>query len=343
MAYRRIDITLPQGNQTDFGEFFDGLEIVDLRIRQEGEDRRRCIEVLCRDDSTEPILEKLADRFGEDKDYYAEVIALAALLPRPEEKEEEEKKDKPEEDSDGEQEVTKSRSRNRISRDELLDDLLPGTHVSQVYMLMVLLSSVIAAIGLVRDNTAVVIGAMVIAPLLLPNMSLALGTTLGDITMILRSLGANLVGVVICLGFSFAVGYFVEFDPSVKEIALRTTTEYSDIALALAAGTAGALAVTSGVSANLIGVMVAVALLPPMVAFGLLLGGGQLALARDRRAAGGGQHRLPEPRGGRHVPDPRRSARAVLRHRSREESGGCGDPHLGPGGRRGGRGDLAGG
>lgn len=38
------------------------------------------------------------------------------------------------------------------------------------------------------------------------------------------------------------------------------------------------MAVTSGVSANLIGVMVAVALLPPMVAFGLLLGGGQSAL-----------------------------------------------------------------
>jgi len=46
----------------------------------------------------------------------------------------------------------------------------------------------------------------------------------------------------------------------------------SDIALALAAGTAGAVAVTAGVSANLIGVMVAVALLPPMGAFGLLLG-----------------------------------------------------------------------
>ena len=69
------------------------------------------------------------------------------------------------------------------------------------------------------------------------------------------------------------------FDPGGREIASRTEVGLSDVALALAAGTAGAVAVTSGVSANLIGVMVAVALLPPMVAFGLLIGAGRFDLA----------------------------------------------------------------
>ncbi|MGA8863522.1 MAG: TIGR00341 family protein [Gallionella sp.] len=68
-------------------------------------------------------------------------------------------------------------------------------------------------------------------------------------------------------------------DPTLSQLASRTQVGLSDVVLALAAGCAGALAFTTGVSAILVGVMVAVALLPPMVTFGLLLGGGQLTLA----------------------------------------------------------------
>jgi uncharacterized hydrophobic protein (TIGR00341 family) len=269
MPYRRIHLTLPANDQTDLEDICEGVNLIDVRTWKPSEDGRRSVEVLVRDDATEPMLEKLTEHFASEDCYHAEVIELAAVRPRPEEEDTE-----ADESNGADGDEHNQRARNRISRDELLDDLMPGTKVTRVYLLMVLLSSVIAAIGLVRDNAAVVIGAMVIAPLLLPNMSLALGTTLGDGKMMLRSLGANLAGVGVCLAFAFAVGYFVDFDPAVKQIALRTETGYSDIALALAAGTAGALAVTSGVSANLIGVMVAVALLPPMVAFGLLMGGG---------------------------------------------------------------------
>jgi uncharacterized hydrophobic protein (TIGR00341 family) len=59
----------------------------------------------------------------------------------------------------------------------------------------------------------------------------------------------------------------------------RTQVVPGEIVVALASGCAGALAFTTGVSAALVGVMVAVALLPPLVAFGLLLGGGEPALA----------------------------------------------------------------
>jgi uncharacterized hydrophobic protein (TIGR00341 family) len=274
MAYRRIDITLPRDDETSFEDLFADLKVIDIRSWRAGESGRRSIELLTREDAIEPVLEKLANHFGESSDYRAEVIELSAVLPRPDEVEEE-----PANGQDDDE--AHQHARNRISRDELLEDLLPGTHITRVYLLMVFLSSVIAAIGLVRNNTAVVIGAMVIAPLLLPNMSLSLGTTLGDLRMILRSLAANAAGVAVCLAFSATAGYLVEFDPSVQEIKLRTEIGYSDIALALAAGTAGALAVTSGVSANLIGVMVAVALLPPMVAFGLLMGGGRWELAAN--------------------------------------------------------------
>ncbi len=236
--------------------------------------------LLLREDASEPVIAKIKEAFGEDG-FRAEVITLAAVVPQPEEEpqdngEEDEADDDQDRDQDRE---NKKLARGRISREELLNDLSPGTKITQTYLLTVLLSSIIASVGLVRNNAAVVIGAMVIAPLLLPNMSLSLGTIMGDFKMMLRALWTNAAGIGVCLGFAVLVGMTVPFDADVAEIASRTQVGMSDVALALAAGTAGAVAVTSGVSANLIGVMVAVALLPPMVAFGLLMGSGAWGLA----------------------------------------------------------------
>jgi uncharacterized membrane protein len=63
-------------------------------------------------------------------------------------------------------------------------------------------------------------------------------------------------------------------DPSVEAIADRTRAGVPDVAVALAAGSAGALTFTTGIPSALVGVMVAVALLPPLVNAGLLLGSG---------------------------------------------------------------------
>jgi len=70
------------------------------------------------------------------------------------------------------------------------------------------------------------------------------------------------------------LGFFLTVDPASHEIQTRTIVSYADIILALASGIAGALAFTSGLPSALIGVIVAVALIPPLVVFGLLLGSG---------------------------------------------------------------------
>jgi uncharacterized membrane protein len=85
--------------------------------------------------------------------------------------------------------------------------------------------------------------------------------------------------VLTALILSVAVGALLPVDPTVSEIAMRTDVGPGDLVLALAAGAAGTLAFTQGLSAAVIGVMVAVALLPPLVAAGLLLGSGHLSLA----------------------------------------------------------------
>ncbi len=120
---------------------------------------------------------------------------------------------------------------------------------------------------------------MVIAPLLGPNMALALATTLGDLILLRRASLTALAGIGIAMVLSVILGVILQIDPASPEISTRVGVGMGNIVVALASGAAGALAFTTGVSAILIGVMVAVALLPPLVAFGLLLGGGHPAFA----------------------------------------------------------------
>jgi len=105
-----------------------------------------------------------------------------------------------------------------------------------------------------------------------PNVALALSTTLGDSQLRNDALKAIVAGFSIVIALSFSMGYFFDVDPSIPEISSRTQAGLSDILLALASGAAGVLAFTTGAPAVVIGVMVAVALLPPLTAFGLLLG-----------------------------------------------------------------------
>lgn len=175
-----------------------------------------------------------------------------------------------------------------VSREEVYASVADTARLDRGYVLLVVLATVVAGIGLVRDNTAAVIGAMVVAPLLGPNMALALGMVLGDGPLISRALVTNAVGLALALASAALLGLALDADPSTPELAMRTQVEVWDLVLALAAGCAGALSYTTGVPTYLTGVMVAVALLPPAVASGILLGDGEVrgAIAALLLAAG---------------------------------------------------------
>jgi uncharacterized hydrophobic protein (TIGR00341 family) len=166
-----------------------------------------------------------------------------------------------------------------VSREEVYASIADTAQFDRVYAALVVLASVVAGIGLARDNTAAVIGAMVVAPLLSPNMALALGMVLGDGQLIRRALKTNVAGLALCLSSAALLGFALDADPSTSELAARTRVEISDLVLALAAGCAGALSYTTGVPTYLTGVMVAVALLPPAVASGMLLANREFASA----------------------------------------------------------------
>lgn len=163
----------------------------------------------------------------------------------------------------------------RVSRDELVEDIKDSAKITPVFIVMVVLATIVACVGLIKDSPAIIIGAMVIAPLLGPNTALALGTMLGNTSMIRSAIKSNVLGLGIAISIALFVGYFGVSDEPTKEITTRTVVDIGDIALALASGAAGALAFTTGASSTLVGVMVAVALLPPTAACGMLLGAGE--------------------------------------------------------------------
>lgn len=207
-------------------------------------------------------------------EYRVLLQSVEATLPRPEMAEEETDAD-PESDTAEKEDV----SVGRIGRAELYQYARDATDVSGPFYALVALSTIVAAGGLLRDQTAVVIGAMMIAPLIGPNLSLALATTLGDLSLLSRALWANVLGGGLAIGGALALGGLLPVDPTAGELAGRTVIGLADVALAGAAGAAGVLAITRDQTTGLVGVMVAVALLPPAAAFGLLLGGGHVGAA----------------------------------------------------------------
>ncbi|QUL38837.1 TIGR00341 family protein [Erythrobacter sp. JK5] len=172
-------------------------------------------------------------------------------------------------------------SRDRISTTELYEDIEESLHITPTFLLTVFLSSVIAALGMRSGQTAVVIGAMVIAPLLGPTMGIAIAATIGDPRRGAKAATALCVGSTVAILAGALVGALVDIDLTVSELRNRSLVQPADIALALACGAAGVLAMSKAASLSLVGVMIAVALVPPLAATGIFLGIGEWVLAAN--------------------------------------------------------------
>ena len=226
--------------------------------------------VLTQAEDAERMLNELQDCCGKGLNLRAVILPVEAVIPRPEEPETEE-----------EEGGKEKKGPKRLAVEELYQKVSGIASLSKGYLVMAGVASVIAAIGLVRNDVAVIIGSMVIAPLLGPNIGLILAITLADGDLALKSLRTMIAGVAVVLGVSILIGLGFSFDPGGHELAARTEVRHSLIVLALATGVAGAYSITTGISEALVGVMVAVALLPPLVASGLYLGAGHVAQAAN--------------------------------------------------------------
>ncbi len=233
----------------------------DFLLGLEVEGERQTMRLLVRDIKVQEVLDTLQGVLGAQPYARVLVIPLEVALPVP-----------PEDERLKEKSAT-------AAREKLFEEMEKSVRLDLNYLVLVVLSTIVAAIGLIKNNVAVVIGAMVIAPLLGPNLALGFGTALGDFGLMKKSLKTNIAGIALAIAFSFAIAVFLPFDSLSNEIMSRTFVGLESVALALASGAAAAMSITAGLSSVLVGVMVAVALLPPAVTVGLLLGDGRFDLA----------------------------------------------------------------
>lgn len=154
-----------------------------------------------------------------------------------------------------------------------------GQRTTRFWILLVL-SSIIAAAGVAADSTATVIGAMIVAPLLLPIQATMLATVLGDRGNLVRSITLVLGGAALAIGIGVLLGLIAPVDVVAEnnaQVAARVNPRLIDLLAALATGAVGSIAlVRRDISDTLPGVAIAISLVPPLSVVGLTLEAGAL-------------------------------------------------------------------
>ncbi len=251
-----IEVTVSEDKARIVSKIADKMEARDFRLEFVGEDGMQQMRLLVSDDRVQPTLDALQVILDSEPRARIAVLGVELFLPQPDEE------SRKEEDSAS------------SAREKLYDDVEKNARLDINYLVLVFLSTTVAAIGLLKDNVAVIIGAMVIAPLLGPNLALSLGTALNDLSLMRKALSTLIAGVIFAVLLSYGIGWFWPVEYASKELMLRANAGLDSVALALASGAAAALSLTSGLASVLVGVMVAVALLPPAATIGLMLGKG---------------------------------------------------------------------
>ncbi|AOV17289.1 TIGR00341 family protein [Acidihalobacter aeolianus] len=257
-----IEVVAEASSRDTIAAIGEKIKATDFRTGAVDDDGLQFMRLLMADDKVQRALDLLQNVLGAQPGAHIVVLPVEVALPRQNEAE------------------SQQEDAAVALRESLYAGVERDARFGTNYVVLVLLSTMVAAIGMIEDNVSAIIGAMVIAPLLGPNLAFGLSTALGDLSLMRKAVGSLLAGVALAVAASAAIGAFVPHGLLVShELVARTITGYDTVALALASGAAAALSLTTGLSSVLVGVMVAVALLPPAAALGLYLGAGAGASA----------------------------------------------------------------
>jgi uncharacterized hydrophobic protein (TIGR00271 family) len=163
---------------------------------------------------------------------------------------------------------------------EVYRDMRRGARPDVDFFVLIILASVIATLGLLQNSAAVIIGAMLVAPLMTPILAISLGIVLGDVHLLRLALESALKGISLAVAVAIGMVFLAPQSQLTTEIMARTHPTLLDLIVALASGAAGAYAIgRKEVAAALPGVAIAAALVPPLgvVGTGIALGRPQVA------------------------------------------------------------------
>jgi uncharacterized hydrophobic protein (TIGR00341 family) len=155
-----------------------------------------------------------------------------------------------------------------LSQEEIYSKAQESATFGRPQWALIALSSAIAAYGLMLDNIAVVIGAMMLAPILSPLVSGAIALSLGDKSLLKKSFFTSFLAIPVAIFFSSVSVMF--FSPTVNPtMELIVSAGVPNMILSLFVGAAAALAFVTGLRDQIAGVAVAIALVPPLAATGV--------------------------------------------------------------------------
>ncbi len=160
--------------------------------------------------------------------------------------------------------------------DTILEDVAVGSEPAARFYILVVLSAMIASFGLVANSTAVVIGAMLVAPLMTPIFGISLGLIRGDASLFRNALVSEVLGVLASITMACLLGFLIlianPYPETTPEMLARTKPNLFDLVVAVLAGIAGTYAlIDEKISPALPGVAIATAIVPPLANTGLCI------------------------------------------------------------------------
>jgi uncharacterized hydrophobic protein (TIGR00271 family) len=165
-------------------------------------------------------------------------------------------------------------------RVEVVGEMETAANPSSDFFVLIVLSAVIASLGLLQNSAAVIIGAMLVAPLMSPILAVAMSMVVGNIQTLWQAAEATVKGVVIAVLVSIIVVMISPLKPLTNEIMARTQPNVLDLLVALASGAAAGYAISRReLAAALPGVAIAAALVPPLGVIGYGIGTSQFSIA----------------------------------------------------------------
>jgi len=273
-----IEVIAEAGHHDTIVSIAQQQQVEDIWFSGNNEDGRIVVRLLVSPEKRQKVLDALQTILHNANNYHVLIIPLDTALPKPVETEtaDDESRLSDEQLKEKEaQEKERKKAALMSTREEILAQVEKDAQLNDNFILLVMLSAIVAAIGLLENNLAVIVGAMVIAPLLGPNIAFSLGASLGEKKLVIDALKTLFVGITIAILFSVGIGLLWPGSFDSSELLARTDVAYSGTAIALASGAAASLSLVSGTSSVLVGVMVAVALMPPAVTIGLMLSIGE--------------------------------------------------------------------
>jgi uncharacterized hydrophobic protein (TIGR00271 family) len=160
---------------------------------------------------------------------------------------------------------------------DLLVSLKDSAKFSYTYLTLMILSTLLATTGLFANSAPVIIGAMILAPLMAPIISLSMGVVRADKFLMIQSARSLIIGIFMALLFSSIYTLFMPLEQITAEMQGRLNPNLLDLMVAVFSGIAGAYANSKEeVAKSLAGVAIAVALVPPLSVTGIGLGLGNI-------------------------------------------------------------------